>query len=87
MKREGITVRIEENLLRSARAMAERGGKSEGEIIEEALTAYLGFDVLWKVWRREGLPDEEESMRMAYEELHAMRAEEREAERRANRTG
>ncbi len=81
--------------------MAERGGKSEGEIFEEALTAYLGFDVLERVHERlerEGLAlSEEESLKLAYEELHAMRAErdeaerdeaERdEAERRANHTG
>lgn len=91
MKREGITVRIEVNLLRSARAMASRGGKSEDEIFEEALKAYPGFEVLDRVHERlerEGLAlSEEESLKLANEELHAMRAEEREAECRANRTG
>lgn len=67
--------------------MAERGGKSEDEIFEEALSAYLGFDILEKVWRRDGLPDEEESLRVAYEELHAMRAEQSEAERRSSQAG
>lgn len=81
MARTKATVYIEEGLLRSARVMAERTGKGEPEVFEEALRAYLGFDVLEKVWKREGLPDEEEAMRLAYEELHAMRAEKREAER------
>jgi hypothetical protein len=35
--------------------------------------------VLEKVWSREDLPDEEEATRLAYEELHARRAEERES--------
>lgn len=67
--------------------MAERGGKSEDEIFEEALKAYVGFDVLEKVWKRDGLPDEEESLKLAYEGLHAMRAEQREADRRSSQTG
>lgn len=69
---------IEENLLRSAKVAAARSGKKEYEIFEEALRTYLGFDILDKVWEREGLPDEEEATRLAYEELHAMRVEEQE---------
>lgn len=79
MNRRKTTVYIEENLLRSARVVAARSGKKEYEVFEEALRAYLGFDVLEKVWRREGLPSEEEATKLAYEELHAMRAEEQEA--------
>lgn len=79
MRRDKTTVYIEEGLLRAAKALAARTGKEEHEVFEEALRAYLGFDVLEKVWKREGLPDEEEAMRLAYEELHAMRAEKREA--------
>lgn len=91
MKREKTTIEIEESLLRSARAVAERGGKSEGEIFEEALTAYLGFDILDRVHERlerEGLAlSDSSSLKLAYEELHAMRAEQRDAESRKNRTG
>lgn len=79
MTRKETTVYIEEDLLRSARALAARTGKEEYEVFEEALRSYLGFDVLEKVWAREGLSDEEESLRLAYEELHDMRAEEDEA--------
>ena len=79
MVRKKTTVYVEEELLRSAKVLAARTDRKEYEVLEEALKQYLGFDVLEKVWRREGLPDEEEATRLAYEELHAMRAEEHEA--------
>ncbi|MBA2374763.1 MAG: ribbon-helix-helix protein, CopG family [Actinomycetota bacterium] len=91
MEREKITIEIEESLLRSAREMAERGGKSEDEIFEEALEAYVGFDFLDRIHERlerEGLAlSEEESLKLAYEELHAMRAERDDAESRESQTG
>lgn len=76
MTRRKTTVYLDEELLRSARALATRTGKDEHEVFEEALRAHLGLDVLQKVWSRKGLPDEEKSLELAYEELHAMRAEE-----------
>lgn len=79
MAREKTTVYIEEDLARAARAFAARTGREEREVFEEALRGYLGFDELDRVWRREGLPGEEEATRLAYEELHAMRAEKRDA--------
>ncbi|MBA2442414.1 MAG: hypothetical protein H0V53_08430 [Rubrobacter sp.] len=79
MARKKTTVYVEEDLLRSAKVLAARTDRTEYEVFEEALKQYLGLDVLEKVWRREGLPEEEEATRLAYEELHAMRAEEREA--------
>jgi hypothetical protein len=77
MSRKKTTVYVEEGLLRAAKVLAARTGKKEYEVFEEALKQYLGFDVLERVWSREGLPNEEEAMRLAYEELHAMRAEKR----------
>ena len=79
MARKKTTVYVEEEVLRAARVLATRTDRKEYEVFEEALKQYLGLDVLEKVWSRESLPDEEEAMRLAYEELHAMRAEEREA--------
>lgn len=90
MERERITIEIEESLLRSAREMAECEGKGEDEIFEEALEAYVGFDFLDRVHERlerEGLAlTEEESLKLAYEELHAMRVE-RDAESRESQAG
>lgn len=81
MPRKKTTVYVEEDLLRSARVLAARTGKTEYEVFEEALRAYLGFDVLERIHERlerEGLAlSEEESLKLAYEELHAMRAEQR----------
>lgn len=77
MARKKTTVYIEEDLVRAAKAFAARTGREEGEVFEEALRGYLGFDDLERVWGREGLPDEEEATRLAYEELHALRAEKR----------
>lgn len=76
MTRKKTTFYLDEELLRSARALAARTGKEEHEVFEEALRAHLGLDVLERVWSREGLPGEEESLKLAYRELHAMRAEE-----------
>jgi hypothetical protein len=45
-------------------------------VVEEALRAYLGFDVLASVWARSSL-SEDEAMRLAVEETHAARAEKR----------
>lgn len=77
MARKKTTVYVEEDLLRSAKVLAARTDRKEYEIFEEALKSYLGLGVLEKVWGREDLPDEDEATRLAYEELHAMRAEER----------
>lgn len=76
MTRKKTTVYVEEDLLRSAKVLAARTDRKEYEVFEEALKSYLGLDVLEKVWQREELPNEEEATRLAYEELHAMRAEE-----------
>jgi len=42
--------------------------------VEEALRAYLDFDVLASVWARSGL-NEDEAMSLAVEATHAVRAE------------
>lgn len=87
MARKKTTVYIEEDLLRAAKVSAARTDKKEYEVFEEALKTYLGFDVLERIHERlerEGLAlSEEESMKLAYDELHAMRAEDRERERSA----
>lgn len=79
MARKKTTIYVEEDLLRSAKVLAACTDRKECEVFEEALRRYLGLDVLEKVWRREGLPNEETATGLAYEELHAMRAEQHEA--------
>ena len=75
MSRKKTTFYMDEDLLRSARLLAARTDRSEDDIFEEALRRYLNFYVLEKVWGRDELPDEDAALDLAYDELHAMRAE------------
>jgi metal-responsive CopG/Arc/MetJ family transcriptional regulator len=70
--RKKTTVYVEEDLLRGVRVMAERAGKSDSDIVEEALRNYLGVDVLERVWPRSNL-DENEALELAYDQLHRSR--------------
>lgn len=73
MKRK-TTIYVDEDLLRAARVYAARHDKRDSEVIEEALKKLLGLDVLERVQRRANLT-EQEAMRLAVEEVRAMRAE------------
>ena len=74
MTRKKTTMYIDEDLLRSAKVAAARAGKNDYEVVEDALRRYLGLEVLERVWARSDL-SEEESLRIAYEELHRARSE------------
>lgn len=50
MAKTRTTLTIDEDILRSARIAAANRGMKEGEIIEEALTRYLGYDVFKRIW-------------------------------------
>lgn len=71
-----VTVYLDEDVLRAARVRAARSDKRDSEIVEEALRAYLGFDVIERVWSRSNL-GEEEAMAIAVEATHAVRARRR----------
>jgi hypothetical protein len=73
-----VTLYVDEDVMRAARVRAARSDKRDSEVVEDALRAYLGFDVLTSVWGRSGLT-EDEAMRLAIEETHAVRAEKRAA--------
>jgi hypothetical protein len=73
-----VTLYVDEDVMRAARVRAARTDKRDSEVVEDALRAYLGFDVLAGVWARSGL-GEDEAMRLAVEETHAARAEKRAA--------
>jgi hypothetical protein len=75
-----MSVELDDGVLRATRAYAAQKGKSESEVIEEALREHLGFDLVERVQERANL-SEEEALTLAYEELHAMRAERRERAR------
>ena len=76
--RRKTTVYIEAELLTAAKVAAARAHKHEYEVFEEALRRHLGLqEVVDRVWSSLGTDalSEEESMRLAREELAAVRAE------------
>ena len=68
MKRK-TTVYLEDDLLRAARIAAARAGKRDSQVLEEALRAYLGFELLDRVGGRSSL-NEAEALELATEERH-----------------
>ncbi|MGH7727535.1 MAG: hypothetical protein ACREM2_01920, partial [Vulcanimicrobiaceae bacterium] len=68
MKRK-TTVYIEDVLLRAARVTAARTGKRDSQVVEDALRAHLGFELLERVGERSSLSDVE-ALAMADEERH-----------------
>ena len=76
MARSKATVYLEPEVLRATRVHAARTGKRDSDIVEEALREYLGLGLLERIWEKADL-SEEEALRLAYDELHAMRAERR----------
>lgn len=77
MARRKTTVYIDEDLLTAAKVAAARSHKHEYEVFEDALRRHLGLqEVVARVWSNLGAdaPREEESLRLAREELSAVRA-------------
>ena len=77
MARRKTTVYIDEELLTAATVAAARSRKHEYEVFEDALRRHLGLqEVVERVWSGLGTdaPSEEESLRLAHEELAAVRA-------------
>jgi hypothetical protein len=50
MPKTRTTLTIDEDILRSARIAAANRGIKEGQLIEEALTRYLGYNVFELAW-------------------------------------
>jgi len=73
-----VTLYLDEDVLRAARVRAARSDRRDSEVVEDALRAFLGFDVVERVWARSDL-GEDEAMKLAVSELHAMRDEQRAA--------
>jgi len=73
-----VTLYVDEGVLRAARVRAARTDRRDSEVVEAALRAYLGFEVVAGVWARSEL-GEDEAMRLAVEETRAVRAQQRAA--------
>jgi hypothetical protein len=63
------TVYLEDDLLRAMRVAAARAGKRDYQIVEDALRAYLGIELLERVGARSTIT-EEDALALAYQELH-----------------
>lgn len=72
MAKVRTTLTIEEEVLRAVKARGARTGKGDSEVIEEALRRELGLDLLERLWRHDGL-GEEEAVAVAVEAQHETR--------------
>jgi len=81
MPKVRTTLTIDERVLRAAKVKAARTGKSDSEVIEEALRRDLGFELLERIWARSDLT-EDQATELAVSEIHKMRAERRASRRR-----
>ena len=80
MPKVRTTVTLDERVLRAVRVKAARSGRRDSEVIEDALRRDLGFDVLDRIWEKADM-DPDEALRLAVEEQHAARREQRRAKR------
>lgn len=71
MKRK-TTVYIDDAILRSLKIAAARAGQHDYEIVEQALRAYLGMELLQRTGKQNAL-GERDAMDLAYRELHRSR--------------
>jgi Arc/MetJ family transcription regulator len=70
--RRKATIYVEDDLLRATKVAAARTGKRDYQVVEEALRAYLGLELLERVGTRSKLT-EDEALDLAYQELHQTR--------------
>jgi len=72
MSKTRTTLTIDEEVLRAVKVRAARLGKGDSEVIEEAVRAHLGLDLLDRLWERNAL-GEQEAVELAVEAQHATR--------------
>ncbi|MFL5897083.1 MAG: hypothetical protein ACJ76D_01255 [Solirubrobacterales bacterium] len=77
MTKARTTVTLDEEVFRAVKIKAARTGKRDSQVIEESLRRDLGLDELAKIWSKVNPVTEEESLKLASDELHAMRREKR----------
>ena len=74
-EKQKVTFYIDQEVLQVARVLAARTEKRDSDVVEAALRAYLGFDLLERVWARNKDVSEEEIMELAVAETRAVRRE------------
>ena len=72
MPKTRTTLTIDEAVLRAVKVRAARTGKGDSEVIEEAVRAHLGLDLLDRLWKRNDM-GEEDAVALAVEAQHASR--------------
>lgn len=77
MSKTRTTVTLDEDVFRAVKVKAARTGKRDSQVIEESLRRDLGLDELVEIWSKVNPVTEEESLKLANDELHAMRRERR----------
>jgi hypothetical protein len=77
MPKARTTVTLDEEVFRAVKIKAARTGKRDSQVIEDSLRRDLGLDELADIWSKVNPVSEEESLKLANDELHAMRRERR----------
>lgn len=75
-----VTYYLGDDVVRATKIRAARTDRRDSDVVEEALRAHLGFDLLERVWQRSELT-EKEALDLAVSEVHAMRRQKRGARR------
>ncbi len=76
MSKTRTTLTIDKEVLRAVKVRAARTGKGDSEVIEEAVRAHLGLDLLDRLWGRNDM-GEQEAVELAVEAQHATRGRRR----------
>jgi hypothetical protein len=77
MSKTRTTVTLDEDIFRAVKIKAARTGNRDSQVIEEAIRRDLGLDDLAEIWAKVTPAPEEEGMKLATSELHALRKERR----------
>jgi hypothetical protein len=77
MSKARTTVTLDEDVFRAVKIKAARTGQRDSQVIEESLRRDLGVDDLAEIWAKVTPASEDESRRLARDELRAMRRERR----------
>jgi hypothetical protein len=72
MAKARTIVTLDERVLRAVRVKAARTGRSESDVIEEALRRDLRLDLVERLWEAADLPEHEAS-RLSIEAQHETR--------------
>lgn len=84
MERRKTTLYLDVDVLRATKVLAATGGRSESQVVEDALRAYLGagqldtarselHSLMARLAQNSDLPDDDEAMSIAVEEVRGSR--------------